>query len=274
MRVAIIGAGFLGEQIYRDILPSCDEVILTHCKNKKYPDSRKFDFFADKVEDIFGNKKVDIVFLSAKIEFAKDEEILKDAMIRFLQACQGSRVIYISSDGIFDGKKGQYRETDLPGPITLYGRNLKICEDLVKKYASNYCIIRPSCLYGFVAGALDSRLEKARTEIGENKKIIRFDDMYKSPLSYIEASRISIKIALLGYIGIVHISGKRMSVFEFTKKGLEALGVATKNLSGVSMPTKRPIDFLPDTSLSFDLMKELTSISPLDINEGCMQKPS
>lgn len=45
MKAAIIGTGFLGEQIYEDILPICNEMILTHHKNKKYPDSKEFDFF-------------------------------------------------------------------------------------------------------------------------------------------------------------------------------------------------------------------------------------
>ena len=106
MKAAIIGTGKLGEQIYRCISPICDEVILTHCKNKKHSNSEEFDFFSDDIDNILGNKKIDIVFLTAKIEFVENEEVLSSAMIRFLEKCKESKVVYISSDGIFDGKKG------------------------------------------------------------------------------------------------------------------------------------------------------------------------
>jgi hypothetical protein len=84
MKVAIIGIGQPGEQIYRCISPICDEVILTHCKNKKHQNSKEFDFFSDDIGDIFENKKIDLIFLTAKIEFAENEEVLSSAMIRFL----------------------------------------------------------------------------------------------------------------------------------------------------------------------------------------------
>lgn len=268
MKSAIIGTGFLGEQLYRDLLPICDEILLTHHENKKYPNSKKFDFFADDVANIFDGKKIDLVFLPAKIEFEEDEKKLIESMPRFLESCKDSRIIYISSDGIFDGKSGIYKESDIPNPVTLYGRNLKICEDLVKKYSNNYCIIRPSYLYGFVNLHLDSRFEKIKREVADNKKVVRFTDMYKSPLSYKQASGAIVKLALSNYNGIVHVCGKRMSVYDFTKEGMEALKISTENLIGEPMPKERPVDFLSDTSLDNSLMQKLTGMKSLSIEGG------
>ena len=268
MKAAIIGTGFLGEQIYKDLLPICDEIILTHHKNKKYPDSKKFDFFADDISSIIGGKKIDAVFLSAKIEFENDERKLAEAMTRFLASCKDSRVIYISSDGIFDGESGSYEEGDIPHPITIYGRNLEICEELVRKYSENYCIIRPSYMYGFVDSRLDSRFEKIKREVAEGEKISRFTDMYKSPLSYQQASEAIVKLAMSDYRGIMHVCGERKSVYDFTKEGMEALGISTKNLIGEPMPKEKPVDFLPDTSLDNSLMRELTGIGPLSVKES------
>ena len=268
MKAAIIGTGFLGEQIYKDLLPICDEIILTHHKNKKYPDSKKFDFFADDISSIIGGKKIDAVFLSAKIEFENDERKLAEAMTRFLASCKDSRVIYISSDGIFDGESGSYEEGDIPHPITIYGRNLEICEELVRKYSENYCIIRPSYMYGFVDSRLDSRFEKIKREVEEGEKISRFTDMYKSPLSYQQASEAIVKLAMSDYRGIMHVCGERKSVYDFTKEGMEALGISTKNLIGEPMPKEKPVDFLPDTSLDNSLMRELTGIGPLSVKES------
>lgn len=268
MNAAIIGIGFLGEQLYKDLLPICDEIFLTHHKNKKYPDSKEFDFFNDDFRSIIGDKKIDTVFLSAKIEFEKDEKRLAEAMTKFLESCRYSRVIYISSDGIFDGESGSYKESNTPHPVTLYGRNLELCENLVKKYSKNYCIIRPSYMYGFVESRLDSRFGKIKREIDAGEKISRFTDMYKSPLSYHQASEATVKLAISDYKGIVHVCGERKSVYDFTKEGMEVLGISTENLIGEPMPKEKPIDFLSDTSLDNSLMQELTGIKPFSIKEG------
>ncbi|PIP26602.1 MAG: hypothetical protein CO140_02405 [Candidatus Moranbacteria bacterium CG_4_9_14_3_um_filter_40_7] len=268
MKAAIIGTGFLGEQIYKDLLPICDEIILTHHKNKKYPDSKEFDFFNDDISNILSGKKIDTVFLSAKIEFEKDDKRLADAMTRFLDSCKGSRIMYISSDGIFDGESGSYKESDVPHPVTLYGKNLEICEELVKKYANNYCIVRPSYMYGFVDSNMDSRFRKVSKDVAEEKRITRFTDMYKSPLSYQQASEAIVKLASSEYNGVVHVCGERMSVYDFTKEGMEALGLSTEDLIGEPMPKEKPVDFLPDTSLDNSLMRELTNVEPSNIREG------
>lgn len=268
MKAAIIGMGFLGQQIYNYIKVSCEDVILTHNKNKKYTGSKEFNFFSDDISQIIGDKKIDLIFLPAKIEFIEDPEVLKSAMAKFLQATKNSRIIYISSDGIFDGQQGTYKESDIPNPITLYGRNLKICEDMLKESSDNYCIVRPSYIYGYVNSVLDSRFEKIKEEVAEGKKITRFTDMYKSPLNYEQAAQAIVELAMSDYVGTVHISGERMSVYEFTRQGMEALGLSTEKLVGAPIPAEKPIDFLTDTSLDNSLMRKLTSIEPLGAKEG------
>jgi dTDP-4-dehydrorhamnose reductase len=268
MKAAIIGTGFLGEQIYEDIKSSCEKVVLTHNRNKKYPDSVKFDFFSDDIGKVLGDEKIDLIFLPAKIEFVEDSELLASAMARFLESTKGSRIIYISSDGIFDGQDGPYNEDDESNPVTVYGRNLKLCEELVKKHAASFCIIRPSYLYGVVNGKLDSRFRRFKKELEEGREVRCFTDMYKSPLSYVQAAEVIVKIAKSDFNGVLNVSGERKSVYDFAKEGLEALGVSAEGLVGESMPKDRPIDFLPDTSLNFSRMERLTGMRPLSIRES------
>lgn len=268
MKAAIIGTGFLGQQIYEDIKADCEQILLTHNQHQKYPDSKKFDFFHDDIGKVFGAKKPDLIFFTAKVEFAEDEKLLAEAMERFLQAVEGSRVIYISSDGIFDGQQGNYKENDETNPVTLYGRNLKTCEDLVKKHRTDYCIIRPGYMYGFVDGKLDSRFKKVKEETEQGKSIARYDNMYKSPLSYKQASDAIRKIALSEFSGTVHVCGPRMSVYEFTKEGMEALGISTEKLEIQDESQEKPVDFLPDTSMDNSLMRKLTGIEPLGVKNS------
>jgi len=241
--------------------------LVSHNRNPKFSGSIKFDFFQDDIKKIFKEKEVSIVFLPAKIEFIEDRELLKNAMRRFLVGCQGKRIVYISSDGIFDGEKGMYLENEIPRPVTLYGKNLELCEKLVQEFSDNYLIVRPSYIFGYSGGKLDSRLSKAVEAIKRGENIERFTNMYKSPLGVKQVAEVIVKLSLSGYKGIVHVAGPRMSVYEFFKEGLEAMKISTKNLIGVPMPKERSIDFLADTSLDYSLMEKLTNVIPTGVRE-------
>lgn len=268
MKVAIIGTGFLGESIYQILEGRGIDIITTYHTHKKFDDSFRYDFFSDDVEKAFPDNEIDVVIVTAMIEFVDNSVLLRKSMESFLKFFNHSRIIYISSDGIFDGEQGNYTENDEVHPVTLYGKNLKFCEELVRKYSKNYCITRPSYMYGFVGQVLDTRLRKVSEEIKAGKNVVRFTDMYKSPLSYRQAAEIIDALVFSSYIGTVHISGERMSVYDFTKKGMEALGISTSTLTGEPMPIPRPEGFLPDTSLRYDLMAQLTHIKPKNIKDS------
>jgi len=143
-RALVVGVGYLGRQIYNLLCPICSKVIKTNYSNLS--SSQKFDFFQDDIGEIVGFERLDIIFLSAKIEFHSDTEQLKEAMKRFIEKCWQKRVVYLSSDGIFDGTKGDYKESQEASPVTPYGRNLQLCEKLIQVHLKDYCIIRPSYL--------------------------------------------------------------------------------------------------------------------------------
>ncbi|TDX52357.1 dTDP-4-dehydrorhamnose reductase [Orenia marismortui] len=66
-------------------------------------------------------------------------------------ACQESNaeMIYISSDYIFDGKKGEaYCEFDRPNPLNIYGKSKLAGEEFVKNLVNKYFIVRTAWLYG------------------------------------------------------------------------------------------------------------------------------
>ena len=269
--IAIVGTGMLGRSLRNLLRFKCDRLVLTHLEHPTYRDSQVFDFFRDDIGQVKGFAETDIVILPAKIEFEEDSIKLTAAMRRFLERCAGKRVVYVSSDGIFDGQRGMYAETDEPHPVTCYGRNLAACERLVQELVPDHCIARPSYLYGYSAGVLDSRTWKVQEGLLNGAKVKRFTDMFKSPLSYRQAAEVIASLALGSYRGMVHVAGPRLSVYAFTKAAMEALHIPTKRLAGESMPKGRPEEFLPDTSLNFDRMVELTGIAPLPVKESFSQ---
>jgi len=74
---------------------------------------------------------------------------------------QGARLIYISTDYVFDGTKGSpHSEEDTPNPVNAYGRSKLAGERAAQQIAGNCLIVRTSWLFGpggrnFVAAIID-----------------------------------------------------------------------------------------------------------------------
>lgn len=241
----VIGSsGYLGGQITKLIAP--EQLIGTHHKNKKFKKSVAFDFFKDNPAKL-ELEGVDSVIFAAHVEMSEATIVIEKAMSAFLSHLDKQRLIYVSSDGIFEGSKGSYTEDDEAKPVTLYGRNLLACETLIKAQLPNYCIIRPSYIYGFSNDVLDERLARVKSSLLASETISAFHDMYKSPLHVRQVAKSILTLANTGFIGTLHVAGSRLSVYDFYKEAMTALNVNTRSLSSEACPDEPR--FLKDTSL-------------------------
>ena len=83
----------------------------------------------------------------------------------------GAKLVYISSAGVFDGRKKWYTETDEPKPINIYGFTKYCGELLAKQYAPDSLILRSGWMMGggeardkkFVAALVKQIAEGAKT---------------------------------------------------------------------------------------------------------------
>lgn len=60
-----------------------------------------------------------------------------------------SRLVFVSTEYVFDGRSGPYREGDPPAPSTQYGRTKFQAEQAVATLASNWNVLRTSIVYGW-----------------------------------------------------------------------------------------------------------------------------
>ncbi len=72
-----------------------------------------------------------------------------EATENLVQLCRkrGVFLVYVSTDYVFDGEKGMYKETDNPAPINNYGLTKLKGEEAVQAL-DNHCIARGSVIYG------------------------------------------------------------------------------------------------------------------------------
>lgn len=132
--------------------------------------------------------------------------------------CQelSAHLVHISTDFIFDGKKGWYKETDAPNPLSYYGFSKLKSEQVLEKSNINYTILRTSLVYGKVFDMSKSNIVLWVKESLENKREITIvDDQFRAP-TYVEDLALACKISMdKNATGIFNIaSSKLLSIYE------------------------------------------------------------
>lgn len=81
------------------------------------------------------------------------------------------RMIYISSCYVFDGSKGNYKETDSLSPYNELGKLKAGGENLVRGRASSWTILRTSPLYGLSHPWRPSFIDRLRSSLSRSEKV-------------------------------------------------------------------------------------------------------
>lgn len=268
VNVLVVGSnGFLGRAVTDRLRKRSGVTVYgTHRNSAAFSDSIPFDFWRDDIGPLLEQTGADTLIFTALVETDAPTEELKERAAHFFRMCAARRVIYLSSDAVFDGTKGSYTESDAPLPKALYGKNLKALEQLVRGTCKAACIVRPSYLYGFSHGELDPRLSGVRRDLLSGETVYYAEDMFKSPMAVNLAAEAVAKFALSDYAGTVHISGARTSVYNFYKDAMTVLDVPVAALYKNRLPADTTVP--KDTSLDATLMTQLTNVPMLGVREA------
>lgn len=225
-KILIIGAsGFVGAHLYKYLSPfKRYELIGTyHTQNKI--DLIFLNYFNKKsFLKTLKNLKPDIVIWSAgeKNLSRTENDIsfnIKENLepIKTLVAWQKSvnishpYLLFLSSDYVFSGKKGNYTTKDIPDPQTKYGLSKYYSELEILQNSVNFCILR----VGGIIGEGGNFFEWIYSEIKSNRSIELYQEYFSpTPITTLcEALDLVIENNLKG---VFHITGnKRLSKFNF-----------------------------------------------------------
>lgn len=161
----------------------------------------------------------------------------------------GSRIIYTSTDLVFDGTKSMWTEDDAPAPLLEYGRTKARSEPLVTSTAHGL-VARIALLYGptltgrpsFYSACIDALRHGGSRDV--------FMDEYRTPLDYASAAQWLCDLTLEhpGKSGVIHMGGpERMSRYDLIRRSAVALGldaslVRPSQAAETQMPEPRPRD--------------------------------
>jgi dTDP-4-dehydrorhamnose reductase len=139
-----------------------------------------------------------------------------------------AHIIYISTDYVFDGEKGNYTEEDLPAPVNYYGLTKLVAEEIVRTSDVLYTIIRPSAIYG-LGGSKKSFAEYVADKLTRGEEVPALVDQYVSPTYNRYLASAILKILDMRPLGTIHVAGQRTNRYEFALTIADILG-APKNL--------------------------------------------
>lgn len=125
-----------------------------------------------------------------------------------LKASAGAFFVFLSTDFIFDGVKGMYKEDDAPSPVNYYGETKLAAEELVKSYQGEWDIVRTILVYGDPRSGRQNILTSVASSLRKDKPVKIVDDQLRTP-TYVEDLANAIKTIVDKRMkGVYHISGK------------------------------------------------------------------
>jgi len=197
--------------------------------------------------------------LAMKIN-VRGTELVRDAARVF-----GAFIVYVSSDYVFDGSTGCYREDDPTKPVNWYGQTKLLGEEGCD------CIARTSVIYG----ALPARgkvnfalwlIERLRT--GDEVKIVT--DQLITPTLNTNLAKMMLEAGERRLEGTYNMAGAtRISRYDFAVEiarvfGLDAGLITPSRMDEMSWKAKRPLDSSLDTAKARRLLDE----KPLPLKES------
>jgi dTDP-4-dehydrorhamnose reductase len=154
-------------------------------------------------------------------------------------AGRGASVVYVSSDYVFDGAKGEpYVETDQPAPLSAYGRTKLAGEDATTAANKRHFVVRSSWLFGIGGGNFVETMLRLATDHGE---VLVVRDQVGSPTYTWHLAYGLVRLIEGVEFGIHHMAAAgACSWYEFAREIFEQAKVECKVMSATTEMLGRP----------------------------------
>lgn len=167
-------------------------------------------------------------------------------------AATGARLIHVSTDVLFDGRKGSYVEADPPAPLNEYARSKADAETAVARSGAEAVIARTSLVYGWrptTSRAAQWMIDKVAA--GESLRL--WADELRCPIWVESLAAALVELAGHDYTGVLHVAGAQsLTRYEFGIALLDFYGVDSSGVMSAASPpdAPRPLDATMDCSLA------------------------
>ncbi|HKZ55549.1 MAG TPA: SDR family oxidoreductase [Anaerolineales bacterium] len=160
-------------------------------------------------------------------------------------AASGARLVHISTDAVFDGERGGYREGDPARPINVYGHSKLEGERAVLDACPGALIVRTN-IFGWNAQPKQSLAEWFLGKLEGGQRCSGFSDVYVTPILVNDLADLLLRLLETGKEGLLHVVGKDcVSKLEFGLRiadvfGLESGLLEPADADSVGLRARRP----------------------------------
>lgn len=183
-----------------------------------------------------------------------------------------AHLLQVSTDFVFNGEDGPYRETDMPDPLSEYSRSKHRAEQLlVGSDYQNWSIARTIILYGVGEELSRSNIILwARQALKDGQEMNIVDDQFRAPTLAEDLAIGCWSIVERGAQGIYHLSGpETMSVIDLVRRvaayyNFDTSRVMAIDTASLGQPAARP----PRTGFILDKARADLGYAPRTIEEG------
>ena len=273
LKVLVTGsAGLVGRQVVKD-LSNSHQVFSCYNESKpEYGDSVKMDLKNhEMISSILTEKKPEIVIhLGAMtgVDLCEKErtsasEINTKATEIIAKECSklNSFLVYVSTDYVFDGNLGMYKEDNVTNPLGFYGESKLEGEKVVQNFSTNWCIARTSTPFGLHPTKKSFPMWVIEN-LQKQKQIDILIDQFTSPTYIPNLSRMLIEISERRITGVIHAAGaskiSRYQMASMVSDKLNLDGTLLKQISINKMKwvAQRPKDSSLDVSRASSILNE------------------
>lgn len=286
MRLLITGGtGLLGKSLLESV-PSGITVAATYFQRSP-PGQPTCEFYPMDVQDqktvqsVFAEVKPEVVIHAASIgDVDYAEHSRREAWLlnvggtqNIVEECRrsGAKVIFISTNAVFDGDHPPYSEEDPTHPINYYGQLKVEGEQVTTQSGIAYAIVRPILMYGWPNIGGRGNLATWVVENLEQRKAIKVvNDVYSKPLLAQNCAAACWAVVEKDRTGTYHVAGRdRVSLYDFAQEVAKVFGLDERLITAVPSSYFPEIAPRPrDTSYNTRKMKEDLGIRPMGLREG------
>ena len=257
MKILITGSnGLLGQKLlYKLRHDSSFQLIATSKGENRVSNKDGYTYISlditkkNEVEKVIADQEPNVVINTAamtNVDLCEDKKHECDALnvdaVGFLaDVCEriDAHLIQISTDFIFDGEDGPYKEDDVPNPLSYYGLSKLKSEQLLQAHSVKWTILRTIIVFGVGENLSKGNIvlwAKGALEKGDTLNII--DDQFRAPTLAEDLADICILAAKKKALGVFNASGKDiMSIYEIVERVAKYYGNSTDNLNKISTAT-------------------------------------
>lgn len=175
------------------------------------------------------------------------------ATLADLAATAKARLVFVSTDLIFDGESAPYGEDAAPNPLSTYART-KRAGELAVLAAPRSAVVRVSLLVGPSINGRPSFFDEQIAALRAGRPLTLFRDEWRTPLDLVTAARALLAAADSDFAGVLHVGGpERLSRLELGMRLAASLGVPSASIvasdrAAAPSPEPRPRDVSLDSS--------------------------